>query len=706
MSDRKTAWMVGAAYLALLLVWAWRFTGHAPVMMDTLAYVFPEKWVDVQAYRAGNIPLWNPWVACGLPHVGDLQSAAFYPPFWLWILTGLPDWFFWMALAHGLLAALGFFLWARQGGAREPLAALTAVGFAGSALLVFYWGFPTHLATVAWVPWIFWATARFNARPSWMGWALLTLFWSLDFLAGYIYITFYAALLWAAWTWGILRPGLPKTAAYGASSLAAWGLTACQWLPFLDFIGHSQRPGVLDAVYSLHAVNFLTLLSPDILGFPGTASYRGDFPDYIFNNFYLGWVPLALWLAGWLWARGGADRFWRWAGLVVLLWTAGTHFPLWHLLPAALLGTLDPAKAAFLFVFCAFTALVFWIEPLLRRKSVGKKARRWITVLGVLWLLDLLLVPFRVMHLMPDPYRDPQMARVASLVGQAVGQGRMVSLHRGDLPSAFPGAGPADSIRDHLLELPPNSNLVFGIRSAAGYFSIFPDGYQDLQAYLNRGFPFEGRILDAAGVDALLTQDELSPFKYRLLGDWGPYRLSSNAGALPLLWLDYRVREFPDRPSVFGALLKPDAFLENELYTEKSPDGHAVRLPPPGRSLPYGAPGLLDRWSGFWDRLGGSKLSTDARSPCRLGVEVNLRDPGYVVWSQTFSPGWRAWVDGEPKPILRADGLFMAVVVPQPGLHRVDFRYEPTAFRLGLFVSLLSVVLLGLVLPMGLLRRR
>jgi hypothetical protein len=37
----------------------------------------------------------------------------------------------------------------------------------------------------------------------------------------------------------------------------------------------------------------------------------------------------------------------------------------------------------------------------------------------------------------------------------------------------------------------------------------------------------------------------------------------------------------------------------------------------------------------------------------------------------------------------------MAVVVDQSGLHQVDLRYEPAAFRLGLFLSLFFVTFLG-----------
>src|SRR3984957_5716574 len=138
MNDRLFLKIVGAGYCLSLLFWAFRFTGHFPALMDTLEYAFPEKWVNVESFRAGQIALWNPWIACGVPHLANLQSAVFYPLFWIWNWTGLSDWFFRVALLHGLLAAVCVYLWMKEMGGRDAFAALSAVGFAGSALMVQY----------------------------------------------------------------------------------------------------------------------------------------------------------------------------------------------------------------------------------------------------------------------------------------------------------------------------------------------------------------------------------------------------------------------------------------------------------------------------------------------------------------------------------------------------------------------------------------
>jgi hypothetical protein len=65
--------------------------------------------------------------------------------------------------------------------------------------------------------------------------------------------------------------------------------------------------------------------------------------------------------------------------------------------------------------------------------------------------------------------------------------------------------------------------------------------------------------------------------------------------------------------------------------------------------------------------------------------------PSFLVMTDTYYPGWRCYVDGKPVEIYRAYGVVRAVFLEQ-GPHRVVFRYEPETFRIGLAISLLSVV--------------
>jgi hypothetical protein len=63
---------------------------------------------------------------------------------------------------------------------------------------------------------------------------------------------------------------------------------------------------------------------------------------------------------------------------------------------------------------------------------------------------------------------------------------------------------------------------------------------------------------------------------------------------------------------------------------------------------------------------------------------------GYLVVTQTAIPGWRVWVDKNPRNLFLADGIFQCVPLSQDD-RTVDLRYEPASFRLGLFISFLTL---------------
>jgi hypothetical protein len=686
----KSLWV---GFFLLLLYWMARLCGHFPAFMDTIEYVFPEKWFNVESFRQGRIPLWNPYIACGTPHLAAFQPAPFYPFFWIWNLTGLADWFFVVALLHQAFAAVGFYYWGRALKASPLVATFCALGFAGSALMTFYWGFPTHLASIAWIPWVFFTSVRFQEKHSLRWWVWVSICWTLQILAGYPIFTFYAALFWMGWAYWNLKDRLKILVALMGTFLAAMVLSAAQWLPFADFLGSLHRDGWGDYLYDLHWPNFLTLFQPQLLGTPGMAGYKGDYPDFIFNNLYLGMVPLGIFIALFF-SPKSKNSFWKGAALFLFFWLPGIHFFVWKILPGTWMDRLEPAKAAFLFVFCAFTALVVGLSEQFQSASRKNKIWKWAWITGALWILDILLVPCRVIQTVPDPYRNEEVRQSAQRAKEMTGEGRLVSLKEAGKFYPAGDGSISDSFRTAAEELVPNTNTVWGLKSARGYLTIYTDGFQDLNRYLKSGYPYDGRVLDAAGVDLILYSHALPAFKYNMNETHGASVWTKNAGALAGAWKVEKVREFPDRAAVFEAMLDPKAFLENEVYTEKSPDGKAVCLAPSIRILSGNVPSVWGRLkaevAGWFQS--GTTLEGSRPSPCEAEFTVMADKGGFLVFDESFAPGWHAWVDGIPKTIFRADGLFMSVVLDESGERKVDFRYEPVSFRLGLFFTLLSLV--------------
>ncbi len=70
-----------------------------------------------------------------------------------------------------------------------------------------------------------------------------------------------------------------------------------------------------------------------------------------------------------------------------------------------------------------------------------------------------------------------------------------------------------------------------------------------------------------------------------------------------------------------------------------------------------------------------------------VDVEVEAAAPSLVVVAQTYYHDWRAEIDGQPVPLLRANVAFQAVQVPA-GTHKMHLFYHDRAFEIGAAVSI------------------
>jgi uncharacterized membrane protein YfhO len=59
--------------------------------------------------------------------------------------------------------------------------------------------------------------------------------------------------------------------------------------------------------------------------------------------------------------------------------------------------------------------------------------------------------------------------------------------------------------------------------------------------------------------------------------------------------------------------------------------------------------------------------------------------------ADSYYPGWKAYVDGKEKPILRANHFFRAVALSK-GAHVVEFKYDPLSFTIGAWISVFTTI--------------
>ncbi len=89
-----------------------------------------------------------------------------------------------------------------------------------------------------------------------------------------------------------------------------------------------------------------------------------------------------------------------------------------------------------------------------------------------------------------------------------------------------------------------------------------------------------------------------------------------------------------------------------------------------------------------------ARLEIEKDSPGRLRVDLSTESAAWLFIAESWHPGWRAAVDGEPVDLVRARFDFMAVPV-ESGNHQVAFVFDPASYRNGKRITLTSLGVSG-----------
>ena len=89
----------------------------------------------------------------------------------------------------------------------------------------------------------------------------------------------------------------------------------------------------------------------------------------------------------------------------------------------------------------------------------------------------------------------------------------------------------------------------------------------------------------------------------------------------------------------------------------------------------------------------GSEIKLTSYDPDHLVYEANAAQEGLVVFSEIYyKDGWNAYIDGNPAEHIRANYVLRALKVPA-GKHKIEFKFEPEAYKLSNTVALISSIL-------------
>ncbi len=236
----------------------------------------------------------------------------------------------------------------------------------------------------------------------------------------------------------------------------------------------------------------------------------------------------------------------------------------------------------------------------------------------------------------------------------------------------FESFDPGEDLMNLRAVLLPNANILDGIASVNNFDPFVPGRYADWQDMLAQASPDAyAQMLDLMDVGLVETLARYEPYGVEFKATASVNRQPSGVQWVNCGWL----ARTPEQAK--QSILNRDLDLSRYVVLE------GLAALPEGGCQPELAQGQGDRL--------GMLAATDLGAN-RSQWTLTAPSAGWLVIPNVWYPGWRAWVDGQPAALLRANYLFQAVHVPS-GDHTIVLAYRPVSFYAGLALSMISGLL-------------
>ena len=691
--------------------------------------------------RHGHLPLWNPYVFCGMPFFGAAPSGVLYPSNWLDLVMPLPRSINLGIILHVYLTGLFTCTWGLRRGLR-PVAAITAGAlcmFSGAYFLHIYAG---HLSmcAVAWMPLLFaciegWIETR---RPGWL--LLGTAAIAMQIFAADPQQLFYtavaAALLLA---FDLIRAQQRAKALLGFLGMyaGAVALGAVQLLTSYYAASESVRShGVsyeFASMLSFAPENLLTLVAPGFFGNMVTVPYWGRWYWWEMCLF-IGVSGLALAVYG---AVCGERKFRRALlplAAIMLVLALGSYTPVFRLLYNWVPG-FNKFRTNAKFIMEVTLFLVMLAGAGLDRLFHDPPGRKWLA-LGLVTasvVVGTTALELRAAALAREPsnwwsravqavyatqesyapadtYTDPSLVRAAGVFASkclfttaaellilsglvvltassrkaiyavaVMAIAEVFLFARASIATFDVSATESPGLKAFLDKRPgdyriyyeraPNMAIWLRKGDVWGYGQLMLKRYAEFTAFT------QGQNPDDAGQDIELSHfhplDALLRWRYAFLAGKDGDRIITANSAMPRLQLLQEYQVLSGRDEIFQAMASSSFDPRLRVILETAPS------PAPEPFTDKGTATVIDSSAG------------------ELTVEADLPHPAILLITDAYSDGWRARplagsVQNEYQ-VLPADYVLRAIPLSQ-GHHRIRLEYSPLAFRVGAWISLVSII--------------
>ena len=712
---------------------------NKPLGHDALRFFFPIKKNIVEIVHSGTIPLWNPYVFAGSPLIANMQSSFFYPTTLLYLLFPAIDAWSIGVVITPILSTLFMYSYLKRVGIRTDVAAISGFFWAYSGFFaVWNQENPAVTQSAIWLPFILFGIERFKTdkKVRFLGISIGGML--LSFLGGHLQFSVYIFIFSIVYMFFRLPPDKKY---YYISSFAIFPLllSAAQLVPAIEAFINSPRSfensKFIFTIYLVPITHLINIVAPDWEGNPTSYNYFGD-GSYYDQILYVGLVPTIFALLSFSVAKkGNLFKIYGFTILVTLLFSFKNSISTFLFnQDIPFFSSVIPSRIFYLTSFSLLVMAATSLNEAFNKKlKVTRKqlmlvlsipfillAGGWTYFLlnksvGVLItkpeypsaMMRNLLLPSIILGIcVPVLYFVFQKTKLSyallcCLCGLAV-MHQYYFYTKNVYFSERTFVYPTHPLLSYLKENNDTTSRVVGLGKAAikpnvaSYFNIYspegldpmlPKNYAEMawNAYSMQSGKSINPVIEVSfgdlfneeteitGTEPIFTFFNMMDVKYIITHEEDNYTFSGVKFKKLATIAPFTIWEF-------GSLSR--AFLTTN-YTimgndDKQISAELIKLEKDPMIKRDDVCSILD-----------AKILQYSNN--NISLVTNADCQALLYLSDTYYPGWKAYVDEQETEILRANYAFRAVVVPS-GNHTITMSYDPLSFKIGYYISLVSIV--------------
>ena len=225
----------------------------------------------------------------------------------------------------------------------------------------------------------------------------------------------------------------------------------------------------------------------------------------------------------------------------------------------------------------------------------------------------------------------------------------------------------------------PNILSMYKISTLSGYSSLFPKTIGNSL----RGSNINPKLLGLANVKYIITNKE------RKLTDTSLFLV--NSGAINI----YQNLNWHPRAYV---VYNHEVVTNDETVIKKMSDTSFV-----GSTVIFGE--NPEQPINLYDLNIKNEMEILSLESNYIKILVNTQKEGYLVLSDTYYPGWKVFVDGKEKKIMKANYIMRSVTVPE-GKSVVEFHFKPLSYKIGKWITFSALFICFLIIFISLIHTK